>query len=136
MISKAKNEGQKLFIIADEILTGTNFVFAGSLAQSLIKEFSGFPNCVYLLATHFDAVTENLDFDSNGKFENLQVLANLDEKGFFESPKFKVGSGISYTDAAFKVAASRFGPQYQHIIDNAKPLALEEIKKKKETTGK
>lgn len=133
LATQSKEEGKKVLIIADELLTGTKVTFAESLVRSAIREFSSLGGCVYLIATHFDAVTENLEKDSGGKFENLQVLANLDPQGFFDSPKFKVGQGISHADAAFKVAASRFGEKYQHVIDNAKPLVLEEINKKIKT---
>lgn len=130
---KSKEDGLKVFIIADELLTGTKVTYAESLVRSAIREFSSLGGCVYLFATHFPAVTGNLEPDSHGRFKNMQVCANLDSEGFFDSPTFKVSDGESHTDAAFKVAASRFGEKYQHIIDNAKPLVLEQMSKKDKT---
>lgn len=125
---KADKEKRKKLVIGDEPLTGTKVLYAEELVNAIISKLSEFNQCIYIFATHFDSVVDNLDETSKGRFENRQVLANLDKEGLFDSPRFEVGPGKSRADAALKVAKSRFNNKNQDVIEIAKIRVLARIK--------
>lgn len=129
----ADKENIKKLVLIDEPLTGTKVLYAEELVNSIIEELSRYNKTIYVFTTHFDAVIDGLEENSNRRFENRQVLANVDKDGIFISPRFEVGPGKSRVDAALKVAHDRFDQENFHVIDNAKNRILKRINKMKET---
>lgn len=131
VVNSARNadkQKRKKLLIGDEPLTGTKVLYAEELVNAIIGKLAQFDNCIFIFATHFDSVVDNLDQTSKGRFENRQVLANLDKDGLFESPRFQVGPGRSRADAALKVAQSRFNEENMDIIEDAKSRVITRIK--------
>lgn len=127
----AERENTKKLVLIDEPLTGTKVLYAEELVNSIIEELSKYNKSIYVLTTHFDAVIDGLEENSGGRFENRQVLANVDKDGIFLSPRFEVGPGKSRVDAALKVAQNRFDRENQHVVDNARARILNRINRMK-----
>lgn len=89
------------FIVMDELFTGTNSVNASEAAKKVATNLAGFTNSLYILATHFPALTE-LQAANPGVIKNYKVDIYKDDAGNLMRP-FKLESGISTSNVAIDI---------------------------------
>ena len=105
LIKLIKNSDNNfVFIIMDEIFTGTNPEEGQAAAYGIGMRLAEFKNVVGILATHFKYLT-NLENKTNGEFENYKVTASKNDDGSFTYP-YKLLKGISNQKIALDLIAN------------------------------
>lgn len=124
VMDKSVDQGKKVFIIADELLTGTKTKYAEALVRASLKRLGSYDHGAYIFATHFDGVIQNAAADTAGAFTNYKVMAKVDDEGFYKKPLFKVEPGVSDIDSALFVAEQRLGREHNDVVRDAKNILL------------
>ncbi len=105
LIKLIKNSDNNfVFIIMDEIFTGTNPEEGQAAAYGIGMRLAEFKNVIGILATHFKYLT-NLENKTNGEFENYKVTASKNDDGSFTYP-YKLLKGISSQKIALDLIAN------------------------------
>jgi len=91
LIEMIKNQmpGDFIFVVMDELFTGTNPLEGKSAAYGVIKKLMSYNNSTLIFVTHFKELTE-LEKETNGMIKNFKVSVN-------ESGSTETGKHISYT---------------------------------------
>lgn len=121
----AEKAGKKVFIIGDELLTGTKPKYAQALVRSVLQKLAQHENGIFIFSTHFDEVIKNAPSETNNAFEQLKVCSNVDSEGFYTGPTFKIEPGVSGVDSALFVAARKL-KHHQDIVARAKEILKSE----------
>jgi DNA mismatch repair protein MutS len=124
-VATADRDGKKVFIIGDELLTGTKPKYAEALVRSILQKLAKAKNGIFIIATHFDEVIQNAPVETNGAFKQLKVGSIVDPEGFYAAPTFKVESGVSSVDSALFVAGRKL-ENHPDIIERAKQILKSE----------
>ena len=86
-------QGHFGFVVIDELFTGTAADKGAAAAYQVAKRLSEFDNVIFILATHFPALT-GLEKETNGVCKNYKVDVYKDENGAIVRP-FKLVPGVS-----------------------------------------
>ena len=86
------------FIVIDELFTGTGSIAASNAAAKVAQKLAGLENNLFILATHFPALTE-LEKNNSGLIKNYKVEVYKDEQGNLVRP-FKLEPGVSTSNVA------------------------------------
>ena len=128
LIKTLKNlkEGEKAFVVTDELFSGTEVKPAVLLSLELCKRIGTMKNVSYLLATHYKDLTKIPEM-THGAFENYKVMAFKDENNHVFYP-FTLTKGIGDVNVAFDIFLDQMAKQgvcdeeLQTIIQNARNL--------------
>lgn len=86
------------FMVIDELFAGTGTDKGAAAAVKVAQKLADANNCMYLLATHFPALTE-LEKTNDGIIKNYKADAYKDAQGIVHRP-FKLEPGISTVNIA------------------------------------
>lgn len=97
-ILESLQKNQFGFVVIDELFTGTNSINATDAAHKVAQKLAGLDNSLYILATHYPALTE-LEKEFPGIIKNYKVDVLKDDLGNLIRP-FKLEPGISTSNVA------------------------------------
>jgi len=112
-------DGDKAFVIMDEIFSSTNYVEGFSAAYAIIKKLVSYKNSISIITTHYTDLTR-LEKDTKNAIQNWKLTCEIkqDEKGvpYLKYP-YKVERGISKQYVALEILKkNNFDPE---IINEA-----------------
>ncbi len=104
LITNLKNLPQDkfMFVIIDELFSGTSPDQANDLSYKFLKQLSGFNNCLFIGATHFEKPT-SLERDTN-RCTNYHMGAIINNEGNVDTYTYKLVPGPSPIKNASQVA--------------------------------
>lgn len=136
LIESVKNQKGKdfIFVIMDELFTGTNPLEGASAAYGILRKLVSYQNCMLVFATHFKELTE-LERETGGLIRNFKVW--VDRQASAEQGKvariiypYKLDPGISdQTVALDLLALEGFDPE----ILSQSNAQLERLKQAKQS---
>lgn len=121
----ALKEGEKAFVVTDELFSGTEVRPAVLLSMELCKRLGKMKQVSYILATHYKDLTK-LKQMTDGAFENYKVSASVGSTGIVYP--FKLTQGVGDVNVAFDIFLDQMAkmgvsdPELQAIIQNARNL--------------
>ncbi len=92
------------FVVFDEMFKGTTPIEGTAAAYGVAKHLGRFDNCINLVATHFEKLTD-LEVDA-GTFDNYKVMVTKNEDGSIGYP-YKLFKGISDQHVALDILANQ-----------------------------
>lgn len=104
LVKLVKNQTGKdfIFVVMDELFTGTNPLEGTSAAYGVIKKLITYPNSMLIFVTHFKELTE-LEQETNGQIKNFKVWVDR-QNGSISYP-YKMVPGISDQTIALELLA-------------------------------
>ncbi|MFH1831188.1 MAG: hypothetical protein ABH827_00125 [bacterium] len=117
LINLVKNQkpNEFIFVVMDELFTGTNPLEGKAAAYGVIKKLVTYNNSTLIFATHYKELTA-LEKETPGKIKNFKVNVNKDVTGKISYP-YKLVPGISdQTIALDLLTQDGFDPE---ILKNA-----------------